>query len=439
MITLFGRYQGLATATIIIRWGTGSTLADYTTIFTGHVLVPGGKTWEEDRVTLHLASSAQRANKLATAAANADGIAYPRLFGDYTEAPQQWLPATALSARSHLLAHPDDLRRVAQVRQVNGTAITGWTLDATTGIITVPTDQEAIEVLAEGTQYDSSWKMDALCRWLLGEVAGVADASLDLPTWTALTADVETDVRGRCYLQPQQAEKVLDLLIIALDEVFYDLVITTDDQYRAVSRVPPSLADVVQIRPTDIANDTGGRRKVSLRYDQDRLLANTLFMRFARAPRTGQTILERRVSSALAQSAIGFEAERTLTSRFLYTTAGVDFWAMRSLKIYGRELQQPKIVLQGVHDMNPGDQRRISWGPFRGQPVQVRAIQRRPDSNEMSIDCFATNPLVVRSWCPDTSLPYAMADSVERFECGFWTDDSGLVDGQDIGSTWGDG
>ena len=98
-----------------------------------------------------------------------------------------------------------------------------------------------------------------------------------------------------------------------------------------------------------------------------------------------------------------------MTSRFLYTTAGVDFWAMRSLKIYGRELQQPKIVLQGVHDMNPGDQRRISWGPFRGQPVQVRAIQRRPDANQMTIDCFATNPssrkkLVVPGHVP---LPYA--------------------------------
>ena len=207
MITLFGRYQGLATATITIRWGTGSTLADYTTIFTGHVLVPGGKRWEEDKVTLNLASSAQRANKLATAAATADGVAYPRLFGDYTEAPQQWLPATALSARSHLLAHPDDIERVAQVRQTDGTAITGWTLDATTGIITVPADQEAIEVLAEGTQYNRSWKMDALCRWLLGEVAGVADTSLDLPTWTALTADVETDVRGRCYLQPPAGRK----------------------------------------------------------------------------------------------------------------------------------------------------------------------------------------------------------------------------------------
>ena len=439
MITLFQRYQGLATATITIRWGTGSTLADYTTIFTGHVQVPGGKEWEEDRVSLRLASSAQRANKLATAAANANGVAYPRLFGDYTETPAQWLPATALTARTHLLAHPDDIKRVDSVRQTDGTAITGWTLDAATGVITVPSDQEAIEVLAEGTQYDSSWKMDALCRWLLGEVAGVADTSLDLPTWTALTADVETDVRGRCYLRPQRAEKVLDLLILALDEVFYDLVITTDDEYRAVNRVPPSLSDVIQIRPYDIANDAGGRRRVSLRYDQDRLLANTLFMRYARAPRTGQTILERRVSSALAQSAIGFEAERTLTSRGFYTVAGVDFWAMRSLKIYGRELQQPKIVLQGVHDLNPGDQRRISWGPFRGQPVQVRAIQRRPDANQMTIDCFATNPLVVRSWCPDTSQPYAMADSVERFECGFWTDDAGQVAGQDIGSTWGDG
>ena len=131
------------------------------------MLVPGGKTWEEDRVTLNLSSSAQRANKLATAAANANGVAYPRLFGDYTETPEQWLPATALTARTHLLAHPDDIKRVDSVREPDGTAITGWTLNAATGVITVPADQESIEVLAEGTQYDSSWKMDALCRWLL--------------------------------------------------------------------------------------------------------------------------------------------------------------------------------------------------------------------------------------------------------------------------------
>ena len=124
---------------------------------------------------------------------------------------------------------------------------------------------------------------------------------------------------------PSGPKKCLDLLILALDEIFYDLVITTDDQYRAVSRVPPSLADVVQIRPHDIASDRGGRRKVSLRYDQDRLLANTLFMRYARAPRTGQTILERRVSSVLAQSAIGFEAERTLTSSFSIHDCGGRF------------------------------------------------------------------------------------------------------------------
>ena len=452
---IFEQYAGLARSRVRFLWGSGENLADYDVIFSGRVRVPGGKQWAEESATIHFVSDIERRNlPMPNAFFNATdhpsfnsklyGQLVPRAFGNFTDAPLQYLPAfeaatNAQSHRQYFVCDPDDIVRIGSVVDGDGQSLT-YTFDATTGLITIPSASSDTQVrvsLEAISTFRTSSTMAGLCQWLIVEVAGNDAGDIDAMSFSDMDTDVD-GIAGRAFINRQT--KAIDLIIGAMDEVFYDLVISVDDKFVAVSRAPSTTpANLPNVQAWALAKRGDGSLDMTYEYDPDQLLANCVIVRYARDPISGDYALQAALEDALSVTRLGYVQQRTRESRYLYTQTGADFLAARMIKLFGREIRKVKARLQGRLTFLPGDQFALSAGPFAGNPLQVRSANRNPLAYTNSVEAFTVEPLAVRGWAMDTSPVYSSADFLQRITAGYWTDDNGEINGVVVDSEWGDG
>ena len=90
-------------------------------------MTPGGLSFERGRCTIQLVKNINRQNRTMPTEQFGGGVPetfafhyVPRVFGDYTAAPEQFLPTVNLGGGRYFIADPDDIQSIGTVKDGDG-------------------------------------------------------------------------------------------------------------------------------------------------------------------------------------------------------------------------------------------------------------------------------------------------------------------------------
>lgn len=439
MDTIFRNNDGLAAATFRLYSGSGFDKDEYALIFTGRVDKPGGVAFQENFCQIELVKELQRQNRglpsvlfVDDAAARAgvpqafDQYYIPRVFGDFTAAPKQYIPCLKLAAATFYLCHPDDIQAINGVKDGDGNVYatgTGYTRNG--AIITLSSaDPDKLFVSVNGAT-DSSYGQRAagLARWLILNLIGASD--LDTTAFTTL--DNTNQFPARIYYGEQDVEsqpQAIDELTKLLGDLFHDLILTPDGEFKPVARSHTAITALRNIYRHDL-RPTGGGIDYQAGYDPNKVLANRLFLKYALDPETGQFAETHNQSDLQGIQRLGFTRTQNINCKFFYTSLPVGNLADLWLHVFGRDFLNFEFPLDEIADLQPGDLLRVNIDQFVDEPIQVRGVRWHLGEQYTDIEGVSITALQVRTFAPDAVADYATASANEKAEYAYFTDDDG--------------
>lgn len=422
--------NNLSDAIFTLRVGRGSTLADYDVIFEGQPLTPGGLAFERGRCTIQLVKAINRQNRTVPTEQLGSGVPeafffhyVPRVFGDYTAAPQQYIPTVNLGGGRYFIADPDDIQSIGAVKDGDGNAIANYT-DNGDGSIEVSSEPNKVFVSvvgAEDADYEDTGA--GLAAWLIESVIGEARSALhgdfdDLH-------DATDAIKARAYFGEQDVQRqpqAIDALVGLLADLFYDLIYTDGDEYRPVPRSIEALNIIRNIGPTDL-RPRGGR--IEYDFSGDRVLANRLFANYSLNPETGQYDDSYNQTDLAAVQRVGFTRTRTINCQYFYTQAGPQNLADLWLHVFADGTFTMRLPLDELGTLAPGDTILVGLDQFVNEPIQVRGTRWNLDAKFTELEGVSVTLLEQRRFAPDTALDYDSETDANKAEFGFFTDDQG--------------
>ena len=178
--------NNLGGASFKLYVGRGSDIDDYDVIFEGRPLTPGGLSFERGRCTIQLVKNINRQNRTVPTEQFGGGVPeafafhyVPRVFGDYTAAPEQFLPTVNLGGGRYFIADPDDIQSIGTVKDGDGTEITSGDYVYADGSIQLSTEPATVVVSvvgAEDADYEDTGA--GLAAWIIESVIGEARSAL---------------------------------------------------------------------------------------------------------------------------------------------------------------------------------------------------------------------------------------------------------------------
>lgn len=440
-LTIARNNDNLISAVFRIYSGEGLEKDDYALLFTGRVYVPGGLVFTKDYCEIDLVKEVHRRNRGVpneqfgvNHASGAPADAYiPRVFGDYTRSPEQFLPTIALGSGEFYVADPDDITSIGTVKDDDGNTYSTSDYTYADGVVAIsgsnPPPPSKLFVSVEGAHGTNAGddKAEDMARWLITEVIGDAASTIDDTSFAAM-GDLTRDIRCRAYFgdqDPGRQPEAVDVLHRLISNLFYDLIFTQDNKYKAVRRsiitgtIERSLAD-----PDFFI--TSGRNAYQYASDPDKVLANRIFVNYALNPEDGaydETFQQDEVHS---QANLGNVFTRTLQCPYFYEAHGPQNLADLYLAVFGSEIYDFRNVLDGLDSMQPGDQIYVNTeDQIDKLPVQVRTVEWDLIRKKTAFECFALLSLSFKLFAPDSIDDYGTATDEQKEVYAFFTDDSG--------------
>ena len=433
-LTLAENNNNLIAAEFRLYEGEGTDKTAYSLLYTGNVNVPGGLNFSRGRCEVQLAKALHRRNRgipgvpLGFSFGQANATLYkPRVFGDYTRSPEQFLPTLDLGGGQFYIADPADIDSIGTVQDGDATEITTYTDNGDGSITISPAPDEVFVSVVGASDVDYGDRGTGMAAWLIKDVIGEPAASIDMTSFQAMDADTD-DVRARAYFggqTPREQTEAVDALIRVMSDLFYDLVITPDGNYKAIRRGVTTAAIARTIEETDL-RPRAGRVDYDYRADPDKVLANRLTVRFALDPGTGSFTKSYTQDDHQSQADHGEVFLRQLDAPYFYEQAGAGNLADLWLYVFGRDIYQFTTQLEDVDELQPGDELLVNIDQFTDLPIQVRGVQWDLGRRSTELQGFQLIELEFREWAPDgLTGDFSTATDDQKAQYLFWTDASG--------------
>ena len=442
--------------------GQGVAVASFEQLFKGFVKFPGGISWRDETLTVHMTDAREKDGRYLPASTYTLAV-YPNMevtkvnrirpivIGDWqtSVAGGQGLPATqvdrtvATGGRFDVSAY---CMKSIQTVTKNGYTAAYSNVQLTASGTTFDLDEsytagtDEIVVYGVGATDDNTSSGAAvelahdIFEWVLEYPMGVASADIDDTALSVWGANLSTSRdKMRRYINAEIHSD--ELLAQLLSEGFADLGIE-DGLYYPRYRIVSLGGSLPQLMEEDlsIAGENAGR-EFEGQAAPDEIYTNEVVASYQYNPITLAFDGREEQEDTAQIAAKGQRVRRSMTLNWLYLSTGVGDRVARELYVFANspELIELHVGAAGVV-LEPSEQFRVVYNKWTadsagyGVPFQVRDIQT--DVLQMMAIILAWNILSLGTgtWTADSALTWNTDTVANRRTKGYWTDGSGYAD-----------
>ena len=429
---------------VSIYVGKGTDLDDYIIDFYGVVKFPAGVDYDRKEVRIKLRDARSKdkvtlpINKFWTTdypnlETGAEGQPIPLAYGDYTSVESSvkvWCIDTA-NRIFKIADHPiSSIDTVAK----NGLVNTSWgSVDLTNATFRLNdsyTDgDDEVYVTFKGKVNGSGTFLENpadIIYDILTDYMDVAVANIDTTEFLSLSQEF-SDYKCRRYITEETSTDTLieEMAIECLFDAFLD-----EDQYTVKSRTP-LLAMDNYIDETEIYPDS-----LSVENDPESLYANRIVCNYKYFPLGAKYVGKAQFDNEAAQTEVMQTISRTINFNWLYLNANIQATAYHLILLYSKEIAVVKITLLGEHILTKlADRKGLTFSVYKNRPLVVRELSKNYGSMTCTIYAYDEIKHVLPGYWTDDDAPvYKDASNEQRASMGFWSDDNGLIDPDDVNS-----
>jgi len=426
-----------------IRAGEGTTVDDYSLIFTGFIEFPTGISRSEDYVWVRVVNAMSRDNtKFPTGQYTEDdfpdidpfhaGRVVPILYGDFTDSPTNTTPCTCIDTTTNLFeCSGSSIVSVGQVFH-NGVAVAHSLVStAPQGRFTITTYTASSDIVTariagktgSGVDLPGSFS-DAMTHPvdqlydMMNVEAAIPAARIDLQSFID-TKNVDTTLKGRRFLD--ESKNIMAWAAEVANEFSYDLYVT-GGCYTLAFREPAAPSGTL-LRQEDMV---GG---FTQHDDPNRQFANRIKARYNYDPAHLSFNGSFTVDGTTSQTDYDVITGRTVRYYWQYDTSKAENQARRELLINKRvtslvtaEFKHRAMLLELTDSVV------FDRAHFSEVPMLVRGVDR--DWNRLrsrltlwNVPSFADTA----RWSADSEFSYFANTIPKQQELGFWADEIGTV------------
>ena len=437
---------------VTVKIGQGTTAADYTTVFIGTILFPGGITFDDTTARIDLDDERMKDEKVLPTSKFSAGtysnveeksknFPIPIIYGDWRTSAGggEKVPCYCINTTNRTFKIAAHAIKSIEAVYKNGSAATLTSTDLSTAqfVMDDAYDETTDTVTANiqgathngtsgGTLLES---LPDIVQDILETHLSVASSNLDATAFAAWETNLGT-TKARRHIAAERSSNTL--ITDALIEGFADLIID-DGKYTPRYRVA-GLTGLDSYRDFDMTARRDGVKNFSVARDPERITLNQVVANYRYDPVGLKYAGRFDQDDDAAIALVGTTRRRRMTYEWLYVDADAEIRAERELYTFAAELEMLTVGI-GPRALTkvPTDQFRLTYNKYTdstgfGVPFMIRDIGI--DFNQMRATIRAWNVLTLSPgrWTASSAPTWGSSTLTQREEHGFWTDNSGFAD-----------
>ena len=438
---------------VTVKIGQGTASADYTTVFIGTILFPGGITFDDTTASIDLDDERMKDEKVlptstffATTYPNVEeksrNFPIPIVYGDWRTSAGggEKIPCYCVNTTTRQFKIAAHAIKSIEAVYKNGVAATltstdlanaefvmADAYDETTDTVTANIQGATDDGTTGGTVLDT---LPDIVQDILKTHLSVGSANIDSAAFTTWGTEIGATTKARRHIAAEAASNTL--ITGALIEGFADLVII-DGKYTPRYRTS-GLTGLDTYRDFDMTARRDGVKQFAVSRDPERITTNQIVAVYRYDPSNLRYAGRFFKNDDAAITLVGTTRRRRMTYEWLYEDAAAETRAERELYAFSAELEMATVGI-GPRSLTkiPTDQFRLVYSKYTdasgfGIPFMIRDINI--DFNQMRSTIRAWNILTLSPgrWTAATAPTWLLSDITQRAEHGFWTDASGYAD-----------
>jgi len=438
---------------VTVKVGQGTDTDDYTTVFIGTILFPGGIVFDDTVAHIDLDDERMKDEKVlpvskffASTYANVEekskNLPIPLIYGDWqtTAGGGEKVPCYCINTSTRAFKIAAHAIKSIEAVYKNGSSATltstdpanaefvmADAYDETTDTVTANIEGATDDGTTSGTLLES---LPDIVNNILQTHLSVASGNIDTTAFNTWETDLGTTVKARQHIAAERSSNTL--ITAALIEGFADLIII-DGKYTPRYRIA-GLADLDTYRDFDMTARRDGVKQFQIARDPERITLNQVVANYRYDPVNLKYAGRFDLDDDAAIALVGTTRRRRMRFDWLYTDADAEVRAERELYAFAVELEMTTVGI-GPRALTkvPTDQFRLIYSKYTdasgfGVPFQIRDINI--DFNQMRATVRAWNILTLSPgrWTAAAAPTWLLSTLTEREEHGFWTDASGYAD-----------
>ena len=437
---------------VTVKIGQGTAAADYTTVFVGTILFPGGIQFDDTVARIDLDDERMKDEKVlpvnkffATTYANVElksrNLPIPLIYGDWrtTAGGGEKVPCYCINTTNRTFKIASHAIKQIEAVYKNGVAATLTSTDLanaefvmddaydeTTDTVTANIQGATHNGTSGGNLLES---LPDIVEDILTTHLGVAAGNIDSTAFATWETNLGT-VKARRHIAAEASSNTL--ITDALVEGFADLIIL-DGKYVPRYRIA-GLTGLDSYRDFDMTARRDGVKQFQVAKDPERITLNQIVASYRYDPANLKFAGRFDLDDDAAIALVGTTRRRRMQYNWLYVDADAETRAERELYTFAAELEMVTVGI-GPRSLTkvPTDQFRLTYSKFTdtsgfGVPMMIRDIAI--DFNQMRSTIRAWNVLTLSPgrWTVSTAPTWLSSNLTQREEHGFWTDNDGYAD-----------
>lgn len=437
---------------VTVKIGQGTTAADYTTVFIGTILFPGGIQFDDTTAHIELDDERMKDERVlptnkffvstyANVEEKSRNLPIPLIYGDWqtTAGGGEKVPCYCINTTNRTFKIASHAIKSIEAVYKNGVAATLTSTDLANAefVMADAYDQTVDTVTANiqgathngtsgGTLLES---LPDIVEDILTTHLSISAGNIDASAFSTWETNLGT-TKARRHISTEASSNTL--ITHALIEGFADLIIL-DGKYTPRYRVA-GLTGLDSYRDFDMTARRDGVKNFSVARDPERITLNQVVADYRYDPVNLKYAGRFDQNSDAAIALVGTTRRRRMVYEWLYVDADAEIRAERELFTFAAELEMLTVGI-GPRALTkvPTDQFRLTYSKYTdstgfGVPFMIRDIGI--DFNQMRATIRAWNVLTLSpgTWTAATAPTWGSSTLTQREEHGFWTDNSGYAD-----------
>ena len=437
---------------VTVKIGQGTTAADYTTVFIGTILFPGGIQFDDTTAHIELDDERMKDEKVlptnkffvstyANVEEKSRNLPIPLIYGDWqtTAGGGEKVPCYCVNTTTRQFKIASHAIKSIEAVYKNGVAATLTSTDLTNAefVMADAYDQTVDTVTAniQGATHNGTSggnlleSLPDIVEDILTTHLSISAGNIDASAFSTWETNLGT-TKARRHISTEASSNTL--ITHALIEGFADLIII-DGKYTPRYRVA-GLTGLDSFRDFDMTARRDGVKNFSVARDPERITLNQVVADYRYDPVNLKYAGRFDQNSDAAIALVGTTRRRRMVYEWLYVDADAEIRAERELFTFAAELEMLTVGI-GPRALTkvPTDQFRLTYSKYTdstgfGVPFMIRDIGI--DFNQMRATIRAWNVLTLSpgTWTAATAPTWGSSTLTQREEHGFWTDNSGYAD-----------
>ena len=437
---------------VTVKIGQGTAAADYTTVFVGTILFPGGIQFDDTVARIELDDERMKDEKVlptrkffvstyANVELKSKNLPIPLIYGDWRTSAGggEKVPCYCINTTNRTFKIASHAIKEIQAVYKNGVAATLTSTDLanaefvmddaydeTTDTVTANIQGATHNGTSGGTLLES---LPDIVEDILKTHLGVSSGNIDSTAFSTWETNLGT-VKARRHIATEASSNTL--ITDALVEGFADLIIL-DGKYVPRYRIA-GLTGLDSYRDFDMMARRDGVKQFQVAKDPERITLNQIVASYRYDPANLKFASRFDLDDDAAIALVGTTRRRRMQYNWLYVDADAETRAERELYTFAAELEMVTVGI-GPRSLTkvPTDQFRLTYSKFTdasgfGVPMMIRDIAI--DFNQMRSTIRAWNVLTLSPgrWTVSTAPTWLSSNLTQREEHGFWTDNDGYAD-----------